>query len=837
MNQTSALEFAVVMTRHGELFIPSTDTVIGKSLRLYGEWAERELAQLTAFITQGSTVVDVGACFGTHALAFAHATGSTGRVFALEGSRQNAAILQRNTKIRGGYAKIEIVNAVAADQDGLFFEEQLSGENSGATHFAVRHGENAGTGIRSVTLDSLELDNVSLLKLDVEGMEAVALSGAGALLDRNRPVIFSEVNTLQDGNSVMRVLAPRDFRYFATISTAFNPDNLNGETRDIFEGAAEVGLFSIPAERVSYYEDQITQHGLVQIETIDDLLKVLMVKPQYALDLLMSSDLQPSLRKLSIPAWQGELTALEGRLAQSQLTIQKLLETHQKLSDQVREYCHWSEQTEKYSEQLQRSASKLPFALYYKNKKKYLNAFKGLKEAREKKGAIHFDPNLAPGPVLPTAPEQNHPAGYKAAILAHLQPMSMEEAPQPSEHPQLSASDLLSKTSSDRGLILSFSHDNYLEVVGGTQLCVGLEQRAADEAGFDYVHLYPLIPMQGMAAQGNRSAAFLGLSLNGQALGATSYQALIDFVSARTGKTRIVLHQLLGHVAENIAEVVRASGDDAPIFWLHDFFILCQSQHLLRNRVTFCGAPQPDSMACGICSFGAVRPRHQDRMAQLLGVAPFQLVAPSEFVAELIREKLSLPYGALTVQPHMRLDTVPATETPPDNTGRLRIAYVGTVADHKGWPNFLKAVETFYKKAKYDFYYFGVHEVPPGITAVKVSTSRSDPEAMIRALRENQIDLVVHISPTPETFSLTAHEALAAGAFIVTNRMSGNTARLVEQSGRGCVLERESDLLTAFEDHRIAHLAEAAQQRRATSRDVAVYSRLSMTLIAPKDLN
>jgi FkbM family methyltransferase len=846
MNHDIPPKLAMVTTRHGKMSIPTDDTIIGKSLQLYGEWAMLELEKIMAFIPQGSTVVDVGACFGTHALAFAQATGTTGRVIAIEASRQNASILQQNTKPQDGYAKIEIIKAAVADREGLFFDEHLAGDNSGGTYLSVQSEESTETGIGSVTLDSLELENVSLVKLDIEGMEAAALSGGADLLDRNRPVIFSEVNTLSDCSNVMRVLDAWDFRYFATVSNAFNPDNFNEYATDIFTGGSEVGLFSIPAERVSDYVEQIEQHNLVAIENIDDLLKVLMLSPQYALNLLMSDDLQPMLKTASAPVWKEDLAKqqtlltqlqhrfaqLQHRFAQLQNRLAQSQDRFAQLEAQFREYCHWSEQTDKYGQQLERSTSKLPFSLYYKNKKKYLTAFRVLREARAQRHTILQSDHAEPAP-----PEEKHPAGYKANILTHLQPMPIEEVPPPSEQTALSANDLLDRMSSDRQLILSFSHDNYLESTGGTQLCIGLEQQAANEAGSDYLHLYPLTPLPGLAAQGDRSAAILGLSLNGTAIGVTSYQSLIDLASAKTGKTRVVLHQLLGHIAEDIAEVVKASGDEAPIFWLHDFFLLCQSMHLLRNQVTFCGAPKIGSMACGICSYGEVRPQHQKRMAQIFEAAPFQLVAPSEFVAEIVRTRFMLPYASLTVQPHMRLSSAPASEFQPSNPDRLRIAYVGAAVDHKGWPNFVEAASTFHRDGKYDFYYFGVHEAPPEITPVKVSTSRDDPQAMIRALRENQIDMVVHISPTPETFSLSAHEALVAGAFLVTNRSSGNTARLIAQSERGCVLEHESDLMTAFADGRIAHLAEAARQRRKTKQDVVMYSRLSMALIAPEELN
>jgi hypothetical protein len=63
-------------------------------------------------------------------------------------------------------------NIVYSDYDGVNF---LPGEQ-----------------VKTITLDSLELTNCAFLKLDVEGMEDIALSGASQLLSTSRPIIFFE---------------------------------------------------------------------------------------------------------------------------------------------------------------------------------------------------------------------------------------------------------------------------------------------------------------------------------------------------------------------------------------------------------------------------------------------------------------------------------------------------------------------------------------------------------------------------------------------------------------------------------------------------------------------
>ncbi len=63
------------------------DNCIGRSLELYGEWAEAELRLLNPLIRPGSVVLDVGANIGTHSVFFARAVGPSGMVLSFEPDR------------------------------------------------------------------------------------------------------------------------------------------------------------------------------------------------------------------------------------------------------------------------------------------------------------------------------------------------------------------------------------------------------------------------------------------------------------------------------------------------------------------------------------------------------------------------------------------------------------------------------------------------------------------------------------------------------------------------------------------------------------------------------
>ena len=70
--------------RYGEMIHQPHDAYIGRSLDLYGEFSESEVALFRELIAPGQTVLDVGANIGAHTVALATLVGPTGRVLAFE---------------------------------------------------------------------------------------------------------------------------------------------------------------------------------------------------------------------------------------------------------------------------------------------------------------------------------------------------------------------------------------------------------------------------------------------------------------------------------------------------------------------------------------------------------------------------------------------------------------------------------------------------------------------------------------------------------------------------------------------------------------------------------
>jgi hypothetical protein len=376
-----------------------------------------------------------------------------------------------------------------------------------------------------------------------------------------------------------------------------------------------------------------------------------------------------------------------------------------------------------------------------------------------------------------------------------------------------------------KDLHLTFSHDDFTANVGGIQLCLRREAAAVAKAGRDHLHLFPASPWPTLRAG---EPGLLGVVWNGEPAGAFAPAVVAQALRGRAKGRSFAIHSLLGHEVEETLAILAAAGVKRGFFWLHDFASLCAGVHLLRNDVEDCAAPAPHSAGCGICIYRDLRARHLGQHERLFKALELTVVSPSESALELWRTSWRFRTKGEIVLPHVRLTARGAA--PAGEADRpLRVAFAGVPAAHKGWPVFKDLAIRHADDPRYEFHVFAGH-APTGVPAEfhPVSAGGPEPDGMRRALAEAEIDVALIWPLCRETFSFTAHEAVGAGAAVVTNPDSGNVAAFVTGGGHGRVLADEDALAEAFETGDILALARA--KRRPKLYDLA-YSALSMDLI------
>jgi hypothetical protein len=382
-----------------------------------------------------------------------------------------------------------------------------------------------------------------------------------------------------------------------------------------------------------------------------------------------------------------------------------------------------------------------------------------------------------------------------------------------------------------RDLHVTFSHDDYTANTGGVQLCLQREGARVSELGRDHLHLYPAKPWPVV-----RTAAepgHLGLIWNGERVGVFAPRTVIEALAkaagaAPGGRRSFAIHSLLGHAADETADILAAAGLTAGFFWLHDFASLCAGFHLLRNDVQDCAAPPPDSAACGICVYGPWRARHLAEHERLFRRLRLTVVSPSQPTLDLWRARSKLPTAGEVLLPHARL--VPRRPAPIELGKRpLRLAYLGMPVAHKGWPIFRELALKHAEDPRYEFLHLG-GRTPGGLplTFHKVAVTENRRRAMQQALERLKVDAVLIWPLCRETFSFTAYEAVAAGAAVITSPDSGNVAAFVESSGHGRVLVDEAALADALDS---GDLADLARSRRKPMLCDLEFSALSVDLL------
>ena len=391
---------------------------------------------------------------------------------------------------------------------------------------------------------------------------------------------------------------------------------------------------------------------------------------------------------------------------------------------------------------------------------------------------------------------------------------------------------LAESRSGRRRLHITFSHDNYAAVVGGVQASVQREAQRFAELGRDHLHIYPASPWPLVAT--GLSGPPLGVLWNGVKVGAFAPPVLIAGLRAaladwRDGERSFAIHSMLGHSSREVIDVVRIAGAQAGCYWTHDFTSLCAGIHLLRNDIEDCGAPPPGSPACGICLYGPYRELHIAEHTRLFRHLDLTVVSPSQAAMDTWRAGSDLDAVDARVLPLARL--VPSRARPRAPTpGPFRFAFPGTPSLHKGWPIFRDLAIRFEKDPRYVFLHLGKTPMPGlPLEHHAVSATARKPMAMRDALRRLEIDAAMIWSLCLETFSLTAYEAAAAGAAIVTGPDSGNIAAFTQGGGHGLVLPDEAALFAMFESGEILQLARA---RRAPPLYDLEFSNLTADLIA-----
>lgn len=173
--------------------LPNQEDHIQKIIKSSGNFYEIDMLQDIAKRTpKGSSIIDVGANIGNHSIYFGMFC-DVGKVISFEPQPFVFDILSKNIKLNGLENKVRAFQLGIGSEQGHANLQAVDSKNLGMTKLS----SDAKGKVEIVTIDgffegNLEIDNVSVIKIDVEGMEIEVLKGAIKTIMKYKPFIYAE---------------------------------------------------------------------------------------------------------------------------------------------------------------------------------------------------------------------------------------------------------------------------------------------------------------------------------------------------------------------------------------------------------------------------------------------------------------------------------------------------------------------------------------------------------------------------------------------------------------------------------------------------------------------
>ncbi len=333
-----------------------------------------------------------------------------------------------------------------------------------------------------------------------------------------------------------------------------------------------------------------------------------------------------------------------------------------------------------------------------------------------------------------------------------------------------------------------------------------------NDANIRYLHFFPYKTIEHLADEDQPFVA--GINLDGKHLGIGETQTIISALNDLDSfeLKEINIHHSMGFSITFLNEILKLN-NHCGNFWLHDYFSICPSYHLLRNDIEYCGAPDIRSNACMICKYKDQRARQSPKFLDLFEKNKFVLISPSDYTHTFWQSKFPIEISEYFIKPPVQLKWAEKSREK-RLKGPLRIGFLGLPLPKKGWNTWIKLVNNQDLIKKYEFFHFSSMLGSPGTyKRIHTEPTPEQPNIMIEYLRQQKIDVAFLWSVVPETFSFTLHEALAAGCFIITNKLSGNIQNYIKNHPQyGLVLDNEHELDELLSNNNLQRLVQDFQK-------------------------
>ena len=228
---------------HGSMVWPTNDKIIGRCLSLYGEFAEGENIIMSQFISEGDTVIDIGANIGTQTLSMSKKVGEKGKVIAFEPQTLISQCLQTSLTMND-ITNVSVDNSAISNKSGWAKINDTDYSQIG------RYGETGigktGTRVRTIKLDEMDTEKCSLIKIDVEGHEWEVIQGGQKFLKIHKPTLYMEAKMIEGTRKYLTWLFENGWKCYWHFAFWCRNNNFRKNGKNIFPGDGDMNIIAIP---------------------------------------------------------------------------------------------------------------------------------------------------------------------------------------------------------------------------------------------------------------------------------------------------------------------------------------------------------------------------------------------------------------------------------------------------------------------------------------------------------------------------------------------------------------------------------------------------------------
>ena len=341
--------------------------------------------------------------------------------------------------------------------------------------------------------------------------------------------------------------------------------------------------------------------------------------------------------------------------------------------------------------------------------------------------------------------------------------------------------------------ILAISFANYVIAKSGMPKVMLSHQILFNKAETSYISLFSV--KKNIYHDKYTLFCYFGILVDGEFIGVYSINEIIKMLKSLDingyDLLGIHIHHLLyiklKHIQRLLDHVL-----NVPIkIFLHDYYYACTRYNLMYNKEYYCGGKGLNSINCSGCKYYESSIKQEKLIHEIFTTHKERItfISPSDITKDIFlrfhpeykNQTIVISHQNLIGHNKDNLELIEKNE-------KIRIAFLGMPARHKGWDAWVKLVN-YLPKDKYEFYVFNSSKDEyEGMNKVYIQFDGSHLNSMVDALCKNKIHIAFLWAIWPETYSYTCFESYAANAFIITNEYSGNITDVIKKYNNVMIL-------------------------------------------------